>query len=122
MNRRSSRHARAWSGPESAPSRKAEERTRAKSALRGRFAIPNDPAVADFDDAARAASERHVVRDDDERRALLPELGEEAHDVAASGGVEVAGGLVGEDDVGMHREGAGDRDALHLAARELGRL
>ncbi len=34
-------------------------------------------------------------------------------------GVEVAGRLVGEDQLGLGDEGAGDRDALLLAAREL---
>jgi hypothetical protein len=32
------------------------------------------------------------------------------------------GRLVGEEDVGVHGERAGDGDALHLAARQLGRL
>ena len=40
----------------------------------------------------------------------------------ARGRVEVSGRLVGEDDVGVHGQGAGDGDALHLAAGELGRL
>src|ERR1700674_2292415 len=54
----------------------------------------HDPAVVDLHDAAGAARERHVVRDDDERRALAPELREEAHDVRARRGVEVSRGLV----------------------------
>ena len=40
----------------------------------------------------------------------------------AGGGVEVAGGLVGEEDAGPMAEGAGQRHALLLASRELGRV
>ena len=47
------------------------------------------------------------------------ELVEEGHDLIAGVGVEVAGGLVGEDDGGLVDEGAGDGDALALAAGEL---
>jgi hypothetical protein len=38
----------------------------------------------------------------------------------AGGGVEVSGGLVGQEHVGVHGQGAGDGHALHLAARQLG--
>ena len=44
---------------------------------------------------------------------------EEGHDLDAGFGVEVAGGLVGEDDGGAVDQGAGDGDALPLAAGEL---
>jgi hypothetical protein len=60
------------------------------------------------------------VRNDDEGAALLRELGEDAHDVAAGRGVEVSGRLVGEQDVGVHCERAGDRHPLHLTTGELG--
>lgn len=46
------------------------------------------------------------------------EVAEEFADAAGVGGVEVAGGLIGEDDVGVGDEGAGDGDALLLAAGE----
>ena len=36
--------------------------------------------------------------------------------------VEIAGGLVGEDDLGTRRQRAGDRHALLLAARQLARI
>ena len=42
--------------------------------------------------------------------------------IAAPSGVEVAGGLVGQDDRRGADERAGDGDALALAAGELGRV
>ena len=44
---------------------------------------------------------------------------EEPHDLLAGLGVEVAGGLVGQQDRGLHDQGAGDGHALALAAGEL---
>ena len=50
------------------------------------------------------------------------QLGEHVEDAVAGGAVEVAGRLVGEEDRRPRREGAGERDALLLAAGELGRV
>src|SRR5690606_16111915 len=47
------------------------------------------------------------------------ELGEQLHHLVAVGGVEVARRLVGEDERRRGHDGAGDRDALLLPAREL---
>ena len=47
------------------------------------------------------------------------EVEEEFHDFVAGGGVEVAGGFVGEDDFGVVDYGAGDADALFLASGEV---
>ncbi len=57
--------------------------------------------------------------DEDEGFALAVEVVEEFEDFFAGFGVEVAGGFVGEDDEGGVGEGAGDGDALLLAAGEL---
>ena len=46
-------------------------------------------------------------------------IGQQAHDLLAVGGVEIAGGLVGQDQLRGGDEGAGDGDALLLAAGEL---
>ena len=46
------------------------------------------------------------------------EAAEELHDRAAGAGVELAGRLVGEQEGGLIGEGAGDGDALLLAAGE----
>ena len=60
-----------------------------------------------------------LVRDHDDRLALLVKFGEEVHDFDAHRRVEIAGRLVREDDDGVRRERAGDGDALLLSAREL---
>ena len=60
-----------------------------------------------------------LVGDQDHRVAGLVQLVEELHDLRRGGRVEVAGGLVGEQDRGLVDQGAGDRHALALAAREL---
>jgi hypothetical protein len=46
----------------------------------------------------------------------------QGEDLGAAVGVEVAGRLVGQDDLRLVDQGPGDGDALLLAARELGRL
>jgi hypothetical protein len=60
-----------------------------------------------------------LVGDEDDGVALGLEIVEEGHDLDAGLGVEVAGGLVGEDDGGVVDQGAGDGDALALSAGEL---
>ena len=61
-----------------------------------------------------------IVGDEDEGGAgALVVLKQEVENHAAVGGVEVAGGLVGHDDGRLDDEGAGDGDALLLAAGEL---
>ena len=47
------------------------------------------------------------------------ELAEHPHDLLAGGAVEVAGGLVGQEDAGLVDQRPRDRDPLALAAREL---
>ena len=60
------------------------------------------------------------MRDDDDGETLAAvELAEHVHDFDRGGGVEVAGGLVGEQDARVVDEGARDGDALLLAAGEL---
>ena len=68
------------------------------------------------------AAARGVVRDHHDRLAeLVDRVAQQLEDLAARRGVEVAGRLVGEDDRRPRDERAGDRDALLLAAGELGR-
>ena len=59
---------------------------------------------------------RRRVGDHDDGRAFLVELAEHPHHLLAMRGVEVAGRLVGEDQLGLADQGAGDGDALLLAA------
>ena len=82
-------------------------------------AVLDDFAVAEDDFASALVGEDGVMGDHDDGVSLGVEVVEDLHDFAAGGGVEVAGGLVGEEDVGLADEGAGDGDALELAAGEL---
>ena len=72
------------------------------------------------DDApADAADQLAVVRGDEHRRAARVDLAEQVHDLERQVGIEVAGRLVGEDELRIVDERARDRDALLLAARQL---
>src|ERR1039457_3855612 len=55
-----------------------------------------DFAVADVDDAVGVQGDIVFVGHQDDGIALLVEAFEEAHDFVAGGGIEVAGGLVGQ--------------------------
>ena len=78
-------------------------------------------SVGETDDAGRVAlREIGVVRHHDDE-TVLSDLLEEVHDLHGRCRVEGSGRLVGEHDLGVVHEGAGDRHALHLAARKLAR-
>ena len=59
---------------------------------------------------------------DHDDEAVVGDFGEQVHDLDARLGIERAGGLVGKEDFRVVDEGAGDGDALHLAAGKLARL
>src|SRR5690606_2697719 len=84
--------------------------------------VPLDDTVAEADDAAGVPCDVLVVRDHEERGAEPVERLEEAHELLSRRRVEVARGLIGEEDGGAVDEGAGDGDALALPAGELVRL
>ena len=63
-----------------------------------------------------------VVGDQDDRPTRGMELAEDAHDLGAAGGVEVAGRLVGEQEGRLGDQRPGDGHPLLLAAGQLGRL
>lgn len=52
---------------------------------------------------------------------LAVEFAEELHDLMRACRIQIAGWLVGEDDVGVGHQGTGNGDALLLAARQFGR-
>jgi len=62
----------------------------------------------------------HVVRDDDDRDALL-QLGHQVLDLQRRDGVQGRRGLVHQEHLGVHGEGASDAQALLLATGEVGR-
>jgi hypothetical protein len=76
----------------------------------------DEPAVSKLDDAPCGGRHLGVVGDDDERRPLGVQFLEKNDQFGPGGRVEVAGGLVGQDDRGFAYEGAGDRNPLALAA------
>ena len=81
--------------------------------------IAGDDAVADGDNAMGILGDVGLVGDEHDGVAFGVEVVEEGHDLVAGLGVEVSGGLVGEDDGGLVDQGAGDGDALALTAGEL---
>src|SRR5687768_11410165 len=83
--------------------------------------VARDDAVAQRDHTVRVLGDVVLVRHDDDGLTVVMQFLEDAHDVLARGRVEVARGLVGEDDRGLVDERARDRDALPLSARQLGR-
>jgi len=75
------------------------------------------------DHAIGAARERLIVRHEHQGGPAPPvQRQQELDDLLAGRGVEIAGGLVGQEQAGVERDRAGERDALLLAARELDRI
>src|SRR5262249_8228350 len=101
--------------------------TRVRVFIAGSFSSPSppsrrEPSVADPHHPVRDVANRRVVGHDHEALPLvLGEAAEEAEDLRSHRGVEVGGGLVGEDHPGRSRERARDGDALLLAAGEVAR-
>ena len=81
--------------------------------------VGDDAAVEHLDLTGQAGGEVAVVRDHGDRRATGVQLVEQGEDRGTGRAVEVAGRLVGEHDRLPADQGAGDRDALALAAGEL---
>ena len=82
--------------------------------------VLRDGAVLEADAAVPGHRDARVVRDDDDRAAAVARgLAQQAQDLRAARGVEVAGGLVGQQQRRVLNERARDRDALHLAAAQL---
>ena len=89
-------------------------------------------AVGDLDDLAEVhhgdavgdvAHHRQVVRDDDVGQAeLVLQVLEQVDDLGLDRHVEGGDRLVGDDELGLEGERAGDADALALAAGELVRV
>ena len=82
------------------------------------FFIGDDVPVFHGDDAPGALGEGGVVGDHDDGLAGGGELLEQVGDEFAVFTVEVAGGFIGQQHGGLVGQGAGDGDALLLAAGE----
>src|SRR5581483_11187014 len=88
---------------------------------RVRRAVGDDAATRlDHDDAVDEGHDlRDVVLDEhDGPRAIRRERGEHRADLGRARGIEVRGGLVEQEQLGLEREHAGECEALLLAARE----
>src|SRR5712671_7549146 len=73
----------------------------------------------DGDAGGEAFGEGSLVGDHDDGHAEgVLDFAEEEEDLLAGGGVEIAGGLIGEEDGGLIYESAGEGAALLLAAGE----
>ena len=88
----------------------------------GGIVLGDDEAVLHPDDPRRVAGDAEVVGHENHGGAvLLLETAEEFGDLGGVLAVEVAGGLVGEEDGGIVDEAAGDRRALAFTSGELRR-
>jgi len=88
--------------------------------LRHRPLLADDALLEHEDAVGDAGDDAEVVRDEEEREAeLRPQLGEELEHRRLHRDVECRRDLVADDEVGLRRERARDRDTLALAAREL---
>src|SRR3954462_2800761 len=76
-----------------------------------------DPAVFQLDDSIAELRVLFGVRDLDDRRAFVVQLLEQLHDLAALARVQVAGGFVGQNELGLGDHGPRDADELLLTAR-----
>ena len=80
----------------------------------------NELSVAEVEAAVAEGGGLGAVGDEEEGGLVaVAEVAHELEDGLAGGGVEVAGGFVGEEDGRAVDEGAGDGDTLLLAAAEL---
>lgn len=79
-----------------------------------------DLAVLDREDAIAGLGDARVVGDEDHGEATgALFFKEEFEDARTCGRVQVAGGLIGDENRWVEEQCAGDRDALLLTAREL---
>src|SRR5690606_21783068 len=89
----------------------------------GEFRSGLDAARAQRDLACAARGKRRIMRDEHERHAALGGLvKQKVGDLPAGRLVEIAGGLVGDQQLGLGRQRAGNRHALLLAAGKLARI
>ena len=88
-----------------------------------RRAFDDPAAVHHHDPVGELRDDAEVMGNQDERHALLrPNLGDELEDLGLDRNVERRGGFVGDENVGLPRQGHGDHDPLVHAAGELVRV
>ncbi len=82
--------------------------------------VGNDLAIGDLDHPLGLGRDLRIVGNDDDGVTIGVQFLEQRHQFLARMGIERTRGLVGEEDGGRAREGAGDRDALGLPTGQLG--
>ena len=82
----------------------------------------DDLAVGEGDFSRALIRELRVMGDHDDRMSLLIKVIEDLHDFAGRHGVKIAGRFVGEKDVRIGNQRAGDGDSLQLSAGQLFRM
>src|SRR5664279_1298047 len=93
---------------------------RARVQLQDRRFLDEPARIHHRDLVGNVRNDSQVVGDQDEAHvALRLKIGEQLHDLRLHGDVQCGGGLVGDDDLGVQRQGDGDHDALPHPAREL---
>ena len=91
----------------------------ARIAILGLGHVADDDAVGETDHALGIGRDVGVMSHQHHRHALAVQFDEQLHHLLGGGGVERAGGLVGQEQERLVDDGARDRDALLLSAREL---
>jgi hypothetical protein len=86
-----------------------------------RLASTKEPTILHVDPARAPTRNVFVVRDNDDRHALLVELGEEIQDRLGVRGIEIAGRLVAQQQARWPHQSAGDRHPLTFAAGQFRR-
>src|SRR5688572_5199946 len=102
--------------------RPARRGTRSPCDCAGRGMVVRHLAVAELDLAPCVIGDVGLMGHQEDRVARLMQLVEQVHDLPGGVRVEVAGGLVGEQERRLVDQGAGDGYALTLAAGELVRV
>ena len=91
--------------------------------LLGRSDLHDPTEVHDRDPVGDDPGERQVVGDEQVRQpALLAQVEHQPQELRPDRDVEHRHGLVGDDELGSHRQGTGDDDPLALAAGQLVRV
>src|SRR5437868_3208947 len=90
--------------------------------IANRFRRSFDLSCVKANDAIRSGRDLQIMRHhDDSQSLLLVQVAQQADDILASGSVEIAGRLVGQQEPRPIDERPGYGGPLHLAARKLAR-
>ena len=85
--------------------------------------LDEQPALHDRDAVAEVGDDAEVVRHEQHRHVALGlQVAQQIEHLGLHRHVERRGGLVGDDQVGVGRDGPGDQHALRHAARDLERI